>query len=919
MIPFVRKLQWLLRRRRKEAELLEEIAFHLQEEADERQADGMKELDARWAARRELGNVAHIQEETREAWGWTFLEQLGHDLRYSWRSMAASKSFSALAVLSLALGIGANTAIYSVMDAIMVRALPVRNPDELVILNWRAKQSPKVIYSHTGTSYDDSRGGISSPDFPWPAYELLRDHNTVFSTLFAYQKAGQLNLVVRGQAEIGPVVFVSGNFFSGLGIVPAAGRLIVEDDERASASQVAVLSYNYWQGRFAADPAAVGQTVRINGIPFAVVGVAPPEFFGVAPGSAPVLYIPVTNRPSLARNYGNEHDTMFMDPRFYWAGMMGRLRPGITPARAEAELAARFHQFALASATNEKERATLPALWVESGGSGVDSLRRRYSNPLFILMGMVGLILAIACANIANLLLARAAARRREIAVRLSLGAGRARVLRQLLTESLLMALSGAAVGLLVAAAGIRFLVWLLADGRPDFVLRAGIDWRTLGFTLAVALATGVIFGLAPALEATRVDLTPALKESRGGSSGGHGRRIGLGRFLVVFQIALSLLLVLGAALFVRTLNNLHSVVLGFNPEHLLTFSLDASQAGYQDARLRALYASLEERFRSLPGVRAATATDTLLASGSNHTNSITLPGVSDQGDRERSSTSYAVVGPAFFDTLQIPILLGRPIDSHDIEDAPQAAVVNEVFAGKYFPNQNPIGRQFRLDNSKAGYVTIVGVAKNARYSSLKTAIPPVAYFSYLQDVVKRPPIAMFFELRVAGNTSVLAQAVREVVHDAAPGVPVMSMMMQTQQIDSTISQERTFADLCTAFAVLALAIACVGLFGTVSYDVARRTGEIGIRMALGAQRGAVVWMVLREVMAISVAGIGLSLPAALGATKLLKSFLFGVKPNDPLALALAAAGLAVAALLAGYLPARRASRIDPMKALRQE
>ncbi len=726
-------------------------------------------------------------------------------------------------------------------------------------------------------------------------------------------------MIIHGQAELGDVEFVSGNFFSGLGIVPAAGRLIADSDNVSAGSQVAVLSYNYWRARFAGDPAAIGQTVSINNIPFTIAGVASPEFFGVTPGSAPVFYVPFASRPSLARNYGNEHDTMFIDSHFYWADMMGRLRPGVTLARAQAELAARFHQFALTSAANDKERADLPALWLEEGGSGVDSLRRQYSQPLFVLMTMVAFILAIACANIANLLLARANARRREIAVRLSLGASRLRVLRQLLTESVMLALPGGILGLGVAAGGIRFLIWLLAGGRQDFSLRVELDWRILAFTVVVAFATGIVFGLAPAIQATRVDVTPALKETRASAPRRHGRHIGLSHLLVVSQIVLSLLLVLGAALFVRTLANLHSVKIGFNQESLLTFSLDASQAGYKDAALKAFYTRMDERFRVLPGVRAATVTDMPLLADWTSSTHVILPGAPKQEGRDGPETSYVSVGPTFFETMQLPILLGRPIDSHDVDGAPAAAVVNEVFANKYFPNQNPIGRRFGLGNSKAGDLTIVGVAKNARYNSLKGSIPPVAYISYLQNILGRPPMAIFFELRTVGNPLALVETVRKVVHYAAPTVPVTGMMTQTQRIDSTITQERTFADLCTAFAVLALAIACVGLYGTMAYAVSRRTNEIGIRMALGAERRRIVWMVLREVLALAGAGLAIGLICAWTATSTIKSFVFGMKPTDPLTTLLAAGILIAALLLAGFAPATRASRIDPLNALRHE
>jgi predicted permease len=909
--------QW----KRFDSDLNDEIAHDLAADTEERIRAGATRDEAEWASQRDFGNALLLKESLREMWGWTSLQRLGQDVRYGWRTLGKNPLFTSMAVLSLALGIGANTAIYSVMDAIMVRALPVRNPGELAILNWRAKttRDPAVVEDHTGSSYSEPGGSKTSPDFPWPVYELLRDHNDVFSVLFAHERAGQLNLAVRGQAELGPVEFVSGNFFSGLGVVPAAGRLIADSDNRGGGSQVAVLSYQYWRDRFAGDPAAIGQTVSINNIPFTITGVAAPEFFGVAPGSAPVVYIPITNRPALARNYGNEHDTMFIDSHFYWVDMMGRLRPGVTLERAQAEIAERFQQFALASATNEKARADLPALWLEEGGSGVDSLRRQYSKPLFVLMTMVAFILAIACANIANLLLARASARRREIAVRLSLGASRLRVLRQLLTESLLLALPGGILGLAIAAAGIRFLTWLLAAGREDFSLRAELDWRVLAFTIAVACATGILFGLAPAIAATRVDITPALKETRASAPSRRGHRIGLSQVLVVSQIALSLLLMLGAALFVRTLANLHSVETGFNQKSLLTFNLDASQAGYKDAALKVFYADMNERFRALPGVRAATVSDMPLIANANHGTGVIVPGVRKQAGHDGPSTSYISVGPTFFETMQIPILLGRSIDSRDVDGGPLAAVVNEVFAKKYFPEQNPVGRHFTLGNSAAGDLTIVGVAKNARYSSLKDAIPPVTYISYLQNAVKRPPIAMTFELRTAGRPLALAEAVRKTVHDTAPRVPVTSMMTQTQRIDNTINQERTFADLCTAFAVLALTIACVGLYGTMAYAVSRRTNEIGIRMALGAQQKRILWMVLREVLALAAAGLAIGFLCAWSGLSTMKSFVFGMKPTDPPTTLLAAGILIAALVLAGFAPATRACRIDPLTALRHE
>jgi macrolide transport system ATP-binding/permease protein len=910
-------MRWYFwRRKRREIDLDDEIAYDLALDAEERVRSGLTRQEAERASRRDFGNVLLLKEGIREMWGWTSLERLAQDLRYGWRTLRNNPLFTSMAVLSLALGIGANTAIYSVVDAIMLRALPVRNPGELVILNWRAKQGTD---HHNGSMFEDPKGGITSPDFPWPAYELLRSRNDVLTTLFAFKSAGQLNLIVRGQAELGPVEFVSGNFFSGVGIVPVAGRLLGDSDDVAGASQVAVLSYNYWRDRFAADPAAIGQTVRINETPFTIAGVAAPEFFGVVPGSAPAIYVPMRNRPSLARNYGSEHDTMFSDTHFYWADIMGRLRPGLTPERAQVELAARFRQFALASAANDRERADLPTLWVEEGGSGVDSLRRQYSKPLLVLMTMVAIILAIACANIANLLLARANSRRREIAVRLSLGASRGRVLRQLLTESLMLAFTGGILGLGVATAGTHFLLWLLASGREHFSIHTNLDWRILAFAIGVAFATGIVFGLAPAIASTRVDITPALKETRASATRGRAGRIGLSQFLVVSQIALSLLLVLGAAIFVRTLANLHSVEIGFSHDNLLTFKLDASQVGYKDTSLKTFYASMDETFRALPGVRAATATDMPLVANWDESTNVKLPGVPRHEGRDESDVSITSVGPTFFETMQLPVLLGRPISSRDVDGAPLAAVVNEVFAKKYFPNQNPIGRRFGLGDSEAGNLTIVGLAKNARYNSLKGKIPAVAYIPYMQDIVKRPPVAMFFELRTVGNPLALTKAVRDTVHKAAPSVPITEVMTQSQRIDNTITQERTFADLCTVFALLALVIACVGLYGSMAYGVSRRTNEIGIRVALGAERTRILWMVLREVLVLTAVGLAVGFSCAWGAMSTLKSFVFGMKASDPLMMMSAAAILVAVLVLAGFAPATRAARIDPLTALRHE
>ena len=523
-------------------------------------------------------------------------EPLAQDIRYAFRSMASSKLFTGMAILSLALGIGANTAIYSFMDGVMLRALPVNHPEQLVILNWHAKKDAPVVHSHWGSSYDEPGGGQTSPNFPYTAFELLRDHNDVLSSLFGHVGGGRLNVVIDGSAELASGQYVTGGYFSGLGVPPAAGRLISQEDDRTGAAPVAVITNDYWHTRFGADPSVVGKHIQINGTSFTIAGVSAPEFYGISPDSKPSVFLPMANI-GLTRPQADQ--AMFHEGTYYWIELMGRLKTGVSLTQAQSQLAGPFHAYVDSTATKDRERADLPALWLQEGGSGVDALRRQYSKPLWILMAMVGLILAVACFNIANLLLARAASRRREIALRLSLGAGRFRIIRQLLTESVLLAVLSGIAGIGVAAICIRFLLLLLTNGNDNFTVKVHQDWRVLSFTLLIAIVSGIFFGLAPALQATRVDITPALKETRASESHGKARRFGirfgLSQALVVAQIGISLLLVVAAGLFVRTITNLHSVNLGFNAENILIFSLDATQAGYKDAALKAFYKDLEQ------------------------------------------------------------------------------------------------------------------------------------------------------------------------------------------------------------------------------------------------------------------------------------------------------------------------------------
>jgi predicted permease len=911
MSGFFRKLTWLLRRPSKEADLQEELQFHLDEEASGRKEQGLAHSEALSAARRELGNKTLVEEDTRAAWSWIFLEQLAQDIRYGLRTIASNKTFSAMAILSLALGIGANTAIFSFMDSILLRSLPVPDPQSLVMLSWHTPKHEMNGSNRHDEDFDDPNGGYIGGIFSYPSFELLRQNNSVFSTVFGYQGAGKLNLTVRGFAELAKTEYVSGDYFHGLETTPAAGRLLVPDDDRVGAPSVAVISYALSEVRFGGAANAPGQSVLIDNLPFTVVGVASQQFFGADPDQAPDVYVPLHANVVLEeRDYTA---ATYADPLYDWIVPMARLRPGVNAKQAQAAMAGPFHEWARSVYTKRRPEE-VRTLVVREGSGGLDSLRRAYSKPLYILLTLVGLILGIACANIANLLLARAAARKREIALRLSLGAGRLRIVRQLLTESVLLALMGGALGIGFAVWGIRFLTLLLANGRENFTLRAELNWHVLGVVAALSLLTGILFGIAPALQSTKADAMPALKESRTGEARGRGfRRFGLSRILMVSQIALTLLILVAAGLFLRTLSNLTSIPLGFNRENVLTFRMNARQAGHKDPEIVTFYNNLRTQFSAIPGVRAAGISNhILIGTGTSGT------GVRAAGGDLKSS-SIMTIGAGFFDAMEIPILAGRDIDERDRLGAPMVAVVNEAFASENFGIRSALGQHLALMyGCPKCDIEIVGVARNTLYGKLKGKVPPTVYLPFAQGGWG-PVQGMYFALRTTGNPLNYVHAVRDLVQRADPRLPLADVKTQSAWIDGAINQEITFARLCTAFAILALAIACVGLYGAMSYKVARRTCEIGIRMALGAQRGRVIWMVLGEVLLLAAVGLALSLPAALAASKLVESFLFAMKPNDPLALTGSAAILLIAAVLAGYLPARNASRIDPLDALRHE
>jgi predicted permease len=709
---------------------------------------------------------------------------------------------------------------------------------------------------------------------------------------------------------------VSGDYFRGLGARPALGRLLSADDER-SAAQVAVISHAYWSRRFGADPAIVGRPIAINHLPFTVVGVAAPGFFGVQPGRAPDVWVPMLDAAELVPwGFRPANTPSLLDVRgYWWAQVMARLRDGVDERAARTRVDALFQQF-VPDALPQVDRAQIPPIGFESGSGGLDTLKAAYERPLLLLMAMVGLVLVIACANVAVLLLSRAMARRREFALRLSLGAARGRLIRQLLTESLLMAVLGGALGVLCAGWTSRALLYLVPpDRRP--LLDAGVDGSTLAFAAAVSVATALLFGLAPALLATRVDLLPAMKQAGSGTVASEhpAHRVWSTAFVVV-QIALSLVLLVGAALFVRTLTNLQQQPLGVDDRRVLVFGVDASQNGYTGARLVTLYSDLIKRLAALPGAESASAARLRLFSGWVSNGGIRLPG---REPKPSMNLNTNTVGPGFARTTGMRLLAGRDIDWSDVDAGRRVAVVNEEMARYFFDDVNVVGRRYSHGDTydEAASYEIIGVVTNARYSQVRGAFPRTAYVPLTAG--RSALHGLYFHVRSTQDPLTLAATVRNAVQNLDASLAITDMSAMSAQVDDSLWQERLFARMTSAFGVLALTLACVGLYGTISYGVGRRRSEIAVRMALGARYTQVLWMVMRQALILALAGVAIGLPLALWAGRFVASQLYGLTARDPITLAFTASVLVVVAALAGSLPARRAALVDPARALKAD
>ncbi len=843
-------------------------------------------------------------------------------MKFALRQLAQSPGFTAVAVLSLALGIGANTAVFSVMNAVLLARLPVPAPEELVIFNWLAEENVGPKSSSGWRTREPGSKKNTSTSFSFPTFEAFRKNPGPLAEVFAFAPAGGLNLNVDGVAEIvAGAQYATGTYHRGLGVQAAAGRLLGPADDDPAGEAVAVLSHRFWLRRFGGDPAAIGKKVSVNGVPVTIVGVTAAGFSGTQQvGEVTDLTLPLVHEPRLSRA---PWDSRSADN--WWVRIMGRLQPGATLPQAAASLQGVFQETARGALSVstlpgapavDPAKIPLPELRAVPGGQGLYEARRNYEKSLRLLLGVVGLVLLVACANVANLLLARGAARRREIAVRLALGASRARLVRQLLAESVLLAGLGAAGGLAVAVWGSRALLAMQPFGNANVHLELALDWRVLGFASAAALATGLVFGLAPALRATKLNLT---EEFQGGARTlGGGARSTLARSLLVVQVALSLVLLVGAGLFVRTLRNLQAVDVGFNREQLLLFQLNAAATGANGAQSFAFYQRLRDRFAALPGVRSATFSRIAPLSQSNWTIGVTVPGYTPTAMFE--SVQMNGLGADYLATLELPLLRGRDFTARDQDPAaPKVAIVNQAFAKKYFGTEDVLGRRFRLGRSAGSTeCEIIGLVRDAHYSDVKSTPRPTAFQPYAQLGSNSAGVGHFV-VRFTGSEAAITAALRAAARDIDAAVPITNLRTQEQQIDRLFAQERLFASLCSVFGGLALLLCAVGLYGLMSYSVVRRTGEIGLRMALGALPRTVLAMVVRESLGLVVLGVLLGLGAAWGATHLVASLLFGLTRTDPVSYAVGALALLVVGTLACLLPARRAARIAPMQALRTE
>jgi len=830
------------------------------------------------------------------------MDHIAQDLRFAIRTLLKTPGFALVVIVTLALGVGANAAIFSITDQLLLRWLPVAHPEELVSF-----ENPGAF---SGRSENKNT-------FSYPMYREFRDKNSVFSGIVA-SFPFNVTLAAGGPAERATGDLVTGNYFDVLGVRPYLGRTFTRDDDRLPGGHpIVILSYGFWQRRFAGDARVLNRSVTLNGHPMTIVGVAPPGFFGISIGATPDVMVPMMMKAEMTPTW-NDLD----NPRSRWLVLLARLKPGVSIDQAEAGINVLYRQI------NEEELKTLPDaserfrknfvakhLFVRPGARGRSDLRDEFSTPIIVLMGMVGLVLLIACANVANLLLARGAARHKEVAIRLALGASRAAIVRQRLVESLLLSLIGGAIGVPFAWWATGLLVKALpSDGAAAHALRATPDLRVVLFALAVSIVTAVLFGLAPALHSSKPALTSTLKDESGSIAGG-GTQARFRKGLVIAQVALSVLLLAGAALFARSLFNLKNLNPGFQTEHLLSFSVEPALSGYTEQQALRIFDRVQKQISAVPGVVSTAASSIPLMTNSEWSATVRVEGY-EAKEGENMNPEVNAVGPDYFSTMGQPLIMGREFTERDAAGAPKVAIINETMAKYYFPDKNPLGRHIGWRRNKDIDIEIVGVVKDAKSATLRDKIERFVYSPYMQE---DGLTQMTFYVRARGEVTTMASAVRAAVQQIDSNLPIFEMKTMDQQLDESLFIERMVAALSVTFGALATLLAAIGLYGVMSYSVARRTREIGIRMALGAERASVLWLVLREVSLLVSAGLIVGVPVSLALGRLVQSQLFELSSMDPMAIGAATALLAGVALMAGYLPARRATRVDPMLALRYQ
>jgi predicted permease len=898
---------WQIKKRN--ADLARELRADLELEEEEQRESGASPEEAHYAARRALGNATLIQEQTHEAWGWATFERLLQDVRYALRQLRRSPGFAITAILILALGIGAVTAVFSLIDAALLKMLPVENPEQLVQFKTISATFP----------VNDA--------FSYPQFKTFQKQSQVLAGAIAFRRMSKIDFEVEGHSALEDGQLVSGSYFSVLGVKAALGRTILPMDESvAGQSPVAVIGYDYWRSRFGLDPAILGKKVLLNNAAYTIVGVTEPEFYGVQPGvridvSVPLTTIPLIN-PGFAAT-GSPYDTL-KAPFRNWLEVMGRLQPDVTKEIGEASLEPVFAQTqreivaSLAGTPGDsparREAILQMRLQLDPGGQGLAVLREQFSKPLLVVLAVVGLLLLITCANVANLLLARANAREREIAVRLAMGAGKGRLMRQLMTESLLLGLTGGALGVGLAYWGGRSLLALMAQGRSPVVLSVHPDFTVLGFALTLSLFTTLVFGTIPAWRATEVNPSQGLAQSSR-SFTTAGERYRLGKSLVVVQVAISLMLLIGAGLLTRSLANLNHFYPGFNRDNVLLFSVNPTVIGYKD--VVPLYEQMQGRIRAVPGVRSVSLSVHEPLSTNVSDSSVKVQGIIPRQGEDLTAVDVEPAGPDYFRTMETPVLRGREFTSADRAGSPKVAIVNESTARHFFGDTNPIGRfvsipAYRADES---WLQIVGEVRDIKVHDLRESSTLMLYVPMFQA----PEGGATFEVRTAMDPVYAETAILGAVRAIDDRLPVYSVKSLGNQFDDSLVEERLVASLSSLFGILALLLTCVGLYGLMAYAVNRRTGEIGIRMALGAERGRIARMILRETLLLVLGGLAIGIPAAIFAARLIASQLFGLNASDPITFVAACVAMATVTLMASYLPARRAASVDPMKALRSE